>query len=142
MAYTDHYKYEASRLLKDNFNKLRDAAKADKPQLFVNYCRKAITAKEASKMPLRDAAYSIAGVMFMTELDEPLFESLTGLAGELELPTEFVSGNPEKKWQELLALVDEYEKAHKTEDWLDNVEQEQAAMELRTKEAFEEHGDK
>lgn len=112
MTYTDHYKYEASQMMKDDFNKLRDAAKADKPRLFVEYCRKAIAAKEAGKMPLRDAAYSIAGAMFMKELDEPLFEELTGLAGELELPAEFVDGDPEQKWHKLVSLVDEYENRH------------------------------
>ncbi|SRR5258708_4814133 len=141
MTYIDHYSYEATRMMRDSFIKLRDAAEAEKPRLFVEYCHKAITAKEAGKMPLRDAAYSIANVMFMKELDEPLFEDLTSLAGELELPAEFVNGDPETGWQKLVSLVDEYEKMHATQAWLDKVEQEQAEMERHTKEAFQEHGD-
>lgn len=142
MTHTDHYKYEASQMMNEDLKHLRDADKVDKPRLFAEYCRKAIGAKEAGKMPIRDAAYAIARTMFIKELEEPLFDDLTGLAGELELPVEFVRGGVAQKWQELISLVDQYEKAHETEAWLEKVEHEQANMERRTKQAFDEHGDK
>ena len=109
VTYTDHYKYPASHMMVGDFERLHTAGKTDKPTLFVDYCRKAIGAKEAGTMPLRDAAYSIARTMFVRELDEPLFDELTGLAGELELPPQFVNGDREERWQKLIALVDEYD---------------------------------
>lgn len=141
MTYIDHYQYDTSYLT-DDFNRLRDAATADKPQLFVAYCRKALAAKETGTMPLRDAAYAIAGVMFMKELDDPIFDDITAQAGELELPAEHVSGNPEEKWLELVALVDRCEKMHQSAAWMKKTEADQAKMERRNKEAFEEYGEK
>lgn len=141
MTYTDPYKYPASHIMDDDFKQLRNAIKSDKQQLFASYCRKVIAAKGAGTMPLRDAAYSIAATMFIKELDEPLFEELVALAGELELPEKFVNGDPEKKWQKLVALIAEYEKTHKTQAWLEKMEQEQDEMERRTKKSFEKYGD-
>lgn len=140
MTYTDHYQYDTT-ILSEDFKRLRDASLADKPALFVAYCRKAIEAKATGAMPMRDAAYGIAGVMFMKELSDPMFEDIVGLAGELELPAEFVSGDPEQMWQGLITLIDRYDQTFQSAAWLKEVEAKQGQIEQRTKEAFERKGE-
>lgn len=108
MTYIDHYTYPKSHIMDDDLRRLRDASNGIKPRLFVEYCEKAIAAKESGGMPLRDAAYSIARTMFINELKDPLFEEITSLAGELELPAQFVDGDPERGWSKLRTLVGDY----------------------------------
>lgn len=115
MTYTDHYTYEAAHILDPDFQKITSAADTDKPALLLEFCRKAIAAKAAKTMSLRDAAYAIAGTMFIHELRSPPFEEITGLAGELELPSEHVTGDPEVRWVKLVKLIDEYAKSLKSE---------------------------
>jgi hypothetical protein len=107
-VYTDNYQFPTSKLLEDDLLKIKNAVPDKKPKLFADYCQKAINAKISGSMPLRDAAYSIAQTMFLDELNGAIFEKITSLAGELELPPKFFTGNPEDKWLELIALVEEY----------------------------------
>lgn len=95
--------------MKPDLRQLIAAPKQDKPKLFLNYCRKVIKAKRRGDIPLDDAGYQIAETMFIYELDEPLFDELTGLAGELELPKHILKKDPEDEWKRLIELVDEYE---------------------------------
>ena len=47
--------------------------------------------------------------MFESELDSPLFEEITLLAGRLELPGHISGSDPAADWNKLVALVSEYE---------------------------------
>lgn len=111
MTYTDTYDFPGSKLFTEDFDLIVTAPNEAKPRMFAAYCQKIVTSKNKGEVSLRDAAYAIAGAMMIRELDSPLFEELTELAGELELPEEHVDGNPEDRWVELVALVDEYTKA-------------------------------
>ena len=113
MTYHDKYNFPSSRIMDTDLALLRKVPKEKKPHLFIQYCYKVITTYEEGGMPLRDAAYSIARTMFIKELEDPLFEEITFLAGELELPPEIIDGAPDKKWERLVGLVEEYKKEHK-----------------------------
>lgn len=115
MTYNDTYKFPYSQIMNSDLEVIQNASGEDKPHLFAAYCKKTILAKNQGKMPLRDAAYSIARTMFIDELESPLFEEITFLAGELELPAELIDGSPDAKWEQLVALVGEYEKAQRKE---------------------------
>ncbi|TAK89221.1 hypothetical protein EPO04_03960 [Patescibacteria group bacterium] len=112
MTYYDEYNFPSSHLVDADLGALQKATREDKPELFIKYCNKVIAAKNEGRMPLRDAAYSISRTMFIEELNDSLFEEITLLAGELELPPQFVNGEVEVKWQNLVALVGEYNKVH------------------------------
>lgn len=113
MTYNDTYNFPYSQIMKSDLDAIQKAPFEDKPHVFIDYCKKVIVAKSQGEMPLRDAAYSIARTMFINELENPLFEEITLFAGELELPTELVEGDLDKKWGQLVALVDEYGKTHR-----------------------------
>ena len=87
---------------------LLDAPKVDKPQLFLDYCRAVIKDKNNGELSLEDAGYQIAGTMFIHELDEPLFDEITTLAGQLELPGHILGLNPTEGWAHLVELIKEY----------------------------------
>ncbi len=87
---------------------LAEAHVDDKPRLFSNYCRKVIKDKNRGNITLEEAAYQIAGTMFVGELDNPLFEEITSLAGSLELPGHVTGIDPRVEWKRLVSLVDEY----------------------------------
>jgi len=112
MTYIDNYDYPGSKQFHDQLVVIVNAPTNKKPRLFAEYCLTIVDTKNNHKLLLRDAAYSIAGAMMIKELDEPLFEELTGLAGELELPAEHIDGDPEEGWARLVQLIQEYASKH------------------------------
>ncbi len=101
-------RHQANLPIRPELQGILDAPKADKPRLFFEYCRKVIKDKNRGEITLEDAGYQIAGAMFIHELDEPLFEEITLLAGRLELPSHVLGTDPTTEWKQLVALVEEY----------------------------------
>jgi hypothetical protein len=97
--------------LESLFQQLYDAKPQEKPRLFLEYCRLVIKAKNLGTLSIEEAAYKIAGAMSIRELEEPLFEQITELAGSLELPYHISGVQPGDGWIRLVRLVDEYEQS-------------------------------
>lgn len=110
MTYNDNYTYEASHALDQELQAVMSAQTTEKPAAFIKLCHAALDAKKSGGMPPRDAAYVIARTMFIRELENDLFEAITSLAGQLELPDEFIDGDIHAKWDELAELIAEYSK--------------------------------
>lgn len=94
--------------MKPDLRRLIDAPKDEKPRLFLDYSRKVIKAKNRGEIEIWDAGYQIAETMFIQELDEPLFEEITAVAGRLELPRGVLMVDPDEQWKHLVKLVYEY----------------------------------
>lgn len=97
-----------NRTYRPELRVLLDAPEEIKPRLFFEYCKKIISEKNSGEITLEDAGYLIAEPMFIRELDEPLFEEITLLAGRLELPAHISKSDPAVDWKKLVSLVKEY----------------------------------
>jgi len=104
----DNRQDNLSASLKSYFRQLYDAEIQEKPHLFLKYCRAVIEAKNQDSLSIEDAAYDIAGAMSIRELEEPLFDQITELAGSLELPSHISGVQPGEGWNRLVQLIDEY----------------------------------
>ncbi len=103
-TYYDEYQY--SDYMHDEYKKLRRVPSDQRARQFIDYCKKAIAGYESGRVPLRDAAYAIAGTTFIHEIShDPELEDITLVASELELPPEVHKLDTQKEWQELLQMI-------------------------------------
>lgn len=97
--------------LRDQFIALKPT---DKPAGFIDYCQQVIKLAEGGTLSHREAGYAIADLMFdKTVSSEPGLEAITLLAGNIELPDDVISGDPDKEWDKLKKWVDEARKKYR-----------------------------
>lgn len=84
----------------------------DQESAFLDYVVGIIEAKKRGEVSREEAAYAIADTMFLPGVDSnDGLEAIALLAGELELPDGQISGDPEQKWSQLEAWVQEEREA-------------------------------
>ncbi|MFA6422888.1 MAG: hypothetical protein WCW17_00370 [Patescibacteria group bacterium] len=80
---------------------------------FVDFVNKVLDKLEKKEIDRKETAYQIAELMFDPEIekDEEMFDIAT-VAGDLELPDHHIPGDPEKLWQEFIAIFKDWEKKY------------------------------
>lgn len=94
--------------MKTELQLLNKAPKEQKPQLFLAYCRTILDETQNGRLSAENAGYQIAETMFIDELKDPLFDKIVATAGSLELPKHVSGSDPQKLWDDLIRLIDEY----------------------------------
>lgn len=90
------------------WNILKDASSAEKPSVFLDYCRIIQKLKETGEYSVRYAAYRICAASFFPELIKTsTIKAVLDFACDLELPENArpIRGSEEKLWIQLVALI-------------------------------------